>query len=51
MQWFEMEFLPYLENWERYVADREGFSDSQKKMMVLSRETLEGIRITGQAVL
>jgi hypothetical protein len=47
MQWLEAEFLPYLDSWEKSVASRKEFSDSQQKMMLLSRETLEGIRISG----
>lgn len=47
MQWLEEEFLPYLKEWEDSVARRPGFSKAQMKRMLLSAETLLGIRITG----
>jgi hypothetical protein len=31
-----------------HVQDREGYSKSQKKLMLLSPETLLGLRITGK---
>ncbi len=40
--------MQYLAEWERSVADRDGFSRAQKAMMTLSRETIEGLRITGR---
>lgn len=45
--WLEEEFLPYLDVWEESVNGREGFSDTEKKRMTLSTETLLGLRITG----
>lgn len=47
MQWLEEEFLTYLSEWETSVQEREGFSKLEKKAMLLSSETLLGIRITG----
>ena len=46
-QWLENEFLPYLDRWEKSVIDRQGFSDQAKKRMMLSTETLLGLRVTG----
>ena len=40
-------FLPYLNFWEKSVSEREGYDASQKKKMLLSEETLVGIRRTG----
>ena len=39
--------MPYLESWEDSVEKRPGFDDSEKKRMLLSTETLLGIRRTG----
>ena len=47
MQWLREEFLPYLDRWEESVFKREGFSNVEKKMMLLSQETRNGLRITG----
>ena len=41
------EFLPYLNIWEKSVSFREGFKNSQKKMMLLSQQTRQGLRMTG----
>ena len=46
-QWLEKEFLGYLDDWEKAVKERKGFTDEQKKRMILSQETLEGLRMTG----
>ena len=45
-QWLETEFLAYLDEWERSVNGRPGFDDADKKRMLLSQETLLGLRIT-----
>lgn len=49
LQWLETEFLPYLEQWERTVAEREGYTDAEKKNMLLSVETSTGLKLTGIA--
>jgi hypothetical protein len=46
-QWLEHTFLVYLDGWEKNVYNREGFTLSEKKRMLLSTETLQGIRRTG----
>ena len=46
-QWLEQDFLGYLKEWEESVEGREGFSAAEKAMMLLSRETIEGLNITG----
>lgn len=51
LQWLEEQFLPYLDYWEASVNAREGFTPAQKKRMLLSCETLLGIRRTGAAIL
>ena len=47
MQWLEETFLSYLDDWERSVNARQGFSKAEKKRMMLSSETLLGLRMTG----
>ena len=47
MQWLETDFLGYLRNWEESVKKRDGYTDEEKKRMILSQETLQGIRMTG----
>ena len=47
IQWLEEEFLPYLDQWEKSVEAREGFTKTQKKQMLLSSETHLGLRMTG----
>lgn len=48
-QFLESEFLPYLDEWEESVKKRAGnFTDSERKRMLLSNETLLGIRITSE---
>lgn len=39
--------MPYLENWEKSVAGRKGFTKAEKKRMLLSDETVLGLRMTG----
>ena len=47
VQWLTEVFLPYLDEWEDSVSERSGFTKTQKGMMLLSRETRMGLRITG----
>jgi hypothetical protein len=47
LRWLQQDFLGYLSSWEESVRDRDGFSRMQKKQMMLSTETLLGLRITG----
>ena len=39
--------MKYLDEWEERVKCRDGFSNAEKEKMLLSRETRDGIRITG----
>lgn len=45
-QWLETDFLWYLEEWETAVQNREGVTSANKKAMLLSMETLTGLKIT-----
>ena len=48
LQWLKEDFLGYLSEWEKSVKQRTGFTSSQKAMMLLSKETVEGLKITGK---
>ena len=39
--------MGYLDEWEKSVNARQGFTDAEKAMMLLSRETIEGLQMTG----
>ena len=45
-QWLEETLLPYLDKWESSVQSRDGYTQAEKNNMLLSSETLSGIRIT-----
>ena len=45
--WLEDEFLGYLDEWKKYVNSDKSLSSADKARMMLSRETLERITITG----
>ena len=51
LQWLEDDFLTYLNEWEASVKGREGFEDVQKKQMLLSEQTLLGLRMTGDFII
>jgi len=42
-------FLKYLDDWEKQVKERPGFSKEQKNLMLISQETRLGLRITGKS--
>ena len=44
------EFMDYHEMWKKSVMARPGFKDEEKKRMMLSQETLTGIKISGTYV-
>ena len=48
IQWLEKEFIGYLKEWKESVESRPGFTEAEKAMMCLSKETLEGLHISGQ---
>ena len=41
------EFLGYLDGWAQYVGGLKDYTPAQKETMLLSRETREGIKISG----
>eukprot|EP00731_Ephydatia_muelleri_P011895 Em0006g789a len=46
LKWLKEEFLVFLDTWEQSVQARPGFSASEKQKMLLSPQTLLGLRIT-----
>lgn len=48
IQWLKEEFLEYLDAWERSVKARPNYKAVERKKMMLSTETLLGLRITGR---
>ncbi len=47
IQWLQDEFLPYLDEWERSVQALKGYKKGQKNRMLISKETMLGLRMTG----
>ena len=46
VQFLKDEFMNYLEMWKKSVMAKPRFKDEEKKRMMLSQETLTGIKIT-----
>ena len=46
IQFLKEEFLPYCKIWEESVIARDGFSDSQKEMMLIAKESRTGLQIS-----
>ena len=46
IQWLKHDFLGYLDRWEAEIQQTDA-TPGAKNQMCLSRETLEGLRITG----
>ncbi|XP_035662524.1 uncharacterized protein LOC118406544 [Branchiostoma floridae] len=44
--WLEKDFLGFLHHWEQQAAGTPGLSKDQRNRMCLSKQTLEGLRIT-----
>ena len=47
VQFLEQEFLAYLDRWTTSVKRRAGYSDEERERMLLSQQTMKGLRITG----
>ena len=47
LQWLEKDFLKYLQDWEDEANACNRDNPSEVNKMMLSHETLEGIKITG----
>ena len=51
LQFLKEEFLVYFENWEKSVMARDGFTNAEKEMMMIARESRTGMQISGTATL
>ena len=49
MQWLLDTFLKYLTDWEEYVHHLPEYTAKQKDKMLLSKQTREGLKMTGKA--
>lgn len=47
LQWLKHDFLSYLEEWEASSQTQVGLSQAEKSKLCISKETLEGLRMTG----
>ena len=47
LQWLIDDFLEYLKEWETEVDGRKDLKKSERNKMILSRETLDGLKMTG----
>ena len=50
-QWLVECFLKYLDDWERSVNERPGFSKPEKSNRSLSEETIHGLKMTSTRLL
>ena len=46
-QWLQYDFLGYLRSWEQSVATQMSLTQSERNRMLLSRETSDGLKLTG----
>ena len=46
VQWLEKDFLPYLENWEKWTQSVPNLTATEQNNMLLSAETRLGLKIT-----
>lgn len=46
-EWLETVFLGYLNEWETAARSRSDLNEKEREKLMLSRETREGLRITG----
>lgn len=49
MQWLEKDFIEYLDEWEASAYGQEDLSETEKQKLCISRETLEGLRLTSMS--
>ena len=51
LQWLKDEFLKYLQDWEDEVNQKTGYTAGQKAKMLLSVQSLKGLRMTGMTII
>ena len=47
LQWLCNDFIGYLAEWESEVASMAGLKQGERQKLTLSRETMDGLKITG----
>lgn len=47
-KWLEEDFLGYISDWETYVKNIDGVSQKMRQKMLLSPQTLLGLKMTGE---
>ena len=47
LQWLKNVFLVYLPEWEEEVMQKQGYNAGKKGEMLLSKEAMEALRVTG----
>jgi hypothetical protein len=47
LKWLEHDFLQYLESWKVYAMGKEGLSMDKKSKLMLSSQTIEGLKMAG----
>ena len=51
LQWLKEVFFTYLKGWEEEFMAKEGYYNAgQKAKVLLSRETMDGIQMTGSRI-
>ena len=45
--WLKRDFLGYLDEWERSVNSRDDICNADKAKLMVCKETVQGLRITG----
>ena len=50
IQWLEDDFLKWLDEWEQQVKSKKDLKSKERNKLILSKETLIGIRITGETI-
>ena len=51
LQWLKTTFLPWLKKWEEQVKSQKDVKGEAKRKMLLSDETLLGLRMTGMYII
>ena len=51
LQWLQNEFLTYFDGWERYVNNIPNLSKKERSQMLLSKQTLTGLRFTTLSII
>ena len=47
LQWLINDFMDYLRQWEAEVESRKDLTKSERNKMILPKETIDGLKMTG----